>query len=119
MGNPPSKGPLQDLIRRARSAGLGVILASQSPADFDYRLRDLVNTWLVGRIGDKRSVDKMRPLFERRPQAASKLTQLAEGHFVLLQDETVQEIRREPSMLRTEQLPDAEILAIARGQRPR
>ena len=72
-----------------RSAGLGVILASQSPADFDYRLRDLVNTWLVGRIGDKRSVDKMRPLFERRPQAASKLTQLSEGHFVLLQDVTV------------------------------
>lgn len=119
MSNPPSKGPLQDLIRRARSAGLGVILASQSPADFDYRLRDLVNTWLVGRIGDKRSVDKMRPLFERRPQAASKLTQLSEGHFVLLQDVTVQEIRRQPSMLRTEQLPDAEILALARAQRPR
>ncbi|HTE49876.1 MAG TPA: helicase HerA-like domain-containing protein [Kofleriaceae bacterium] len=119
MVNPPSKGPLQDLIKRSRSAGLGLLLASQSPADFDYRLRDLITTWIVGKIGDKRSVEKMRPLFERRPQVASKLTQLSEGNFVVLQEAIVQEIRREPSLLRTDQLPDTEILALARAQRPK
>jgi hypothetical protein len=37
---PPSKEPLQDLLKRARAAGLGIVLASQSPADFDYRSRE-------------------------------------------------------------------------------
>jgi hypothetical protein len=114
---PPSKEPLQDLLKRARSAGLGVMLASQSPADFDYRSREQISTWLLGRIADKRSIDKMKPLFEQRPFVRSKLGSLELGRFVLLHEGAAADLERTPSLLRTVQLPEAELLALAASTR--
>lgn len=116
---PPSKEPLQDLLRRARAAGLGVMLASQSPADFDYRSREQINTWFLGRIADRRSIDKMKPLFEHRPAVGSKLGTLEAGRFVLLQDGGAADIDRTPSLLRTEQLSEDELMALAAHGRAR
>lgn len=110
---PPSKEPLQDLLKRARAAGLGIVLASQSPADFDYRSREQINTWFLGRIADRRSIDKMKPLFEHRPAVGGKLGTLEAGRFVLLQDGNAQDIARMPSLLRTEQLSEGELMALA------
>jgi hypothetical protein len=110
---PPSKEPLQDLLKRARAAGLGIVLASQSPADFDYRSREQINTWFLGRIADRRSIDKMKPLFEHRPAVGGKLGTLEAGRFVLLQDGNAQDIERMPSLLRTEQLSEDELMALA------
>jgi hypothetical protein len=39
---PATKLPLESLLKRARSAGLGIFLATQSPGDLDYRCRDQV-----------------------------------------------------------------------------
>ena len=39
---PATKAPLESLLKRARSAGLGLMLATQGPGDFDYRCRDNV-----------------------------------------------------------------------------
>ncbi|HEX7840286.1 MAG TPA: helicase HerA-like domain-containing protein, partial [Kofleriaceae bacterium] len=116
---PPSKEPLQDLLRRARAAGLGVVLASQSPADFDYRSREQINTWFLGKIADRRSIDKMKPLFEHRPQVGSKLGNLEAGRFVMLQDGGAADLERTPSLLRTEQLSEAELMALAALRRAR
>ncbi|TMQ20402.1 MAG: DUF853 family protein [Deltaproteobacteria bacterium] len=113
---PPSKEPLQDLLRRARAAGLGIMLASQSPADFDYRSREQINLWFLGRIADRRSIDKMKPLFEHRPAVGAKLGTLEAGRFVLLQEGGTAEIERTPSLLRTEQLSEDELLALAAGK---
>ncbi len=112
---PPSKEPLQDLLKRARSAGLGVMLASQSPGDFDYKSRELINTWFLGRIADAYAIEKMRPLFERRPQVRSKLAGLEAGRFFLLQEGQAMELARKPSLLRTEQLSEQELLELARA----
>jgi DNA helicase HerA-like ATPase len=114
---PPSKEPLQDLLKRARTGGLGVMLASQSPADFDYRSRDLINTWFVGKIGEPRAIDKVKQLFEQRPNAAGKLGTLETGHFMQLHDGAVSELVRTPSLLRTDQLPESEILSLATKSR--
>jgi DNA replication protein DnaC len=116
---PPSKEPLQDLLKRARSAGLGVMLASQSPADFDYRSREQINSWFLGRIADKRSIDKMKPLFEQRPSVGSKLGGLEPGRFVMLQDGGASELERTPSLLRTEQLYEDELMKLAAEGRAR
>jgi energy-coupling factor transporter ATP-binding protein EcfA2 len=116
---PPSKEPLQDLLKRARSGGLGVILSTQSPGDLDYRSREQINTWFVGRVAEQRSVDKLKPLFERKPAAAGKLGDLHPGHFLLLQDAKVAEIERVPSLLVTEQVPDTQILELASAARVR
>ncbi|MEO7731802.1 MAG: DUF87 domain-containing protein, partial [Kofleriaceae bacterium] len=37
--NPPTKEPMFELLRRARSEGLGVVLATQNPGDIDYKAR--------------------------------------------------------------------------------
>ncbi|HLL23610.1 MAG TPA: helicase HerA-like domain-containing protein, partial [Kofleriaceae bacterium] len=113
MAKPPSKEPLQDLLKRARTSGLGVMLASQSPADFDYRSRDLLNTWFVGKIGEPRAIDKVKQLFEQRPAAAGKLGTLEAGHFMMLQEGGVSEVIRTPSLLRTDQLAEQDILQLA------
>ena len=59
---PATKEPLQDLLKRARSAGLGVMLATQNPGDLDYKGRDNIGTWWIGRIGSKTAIEKMKPL---------------------------------------------------------
>ncbi|HEX4418197.1 MAG TPA: ATP-binding protein, partial [Kofleriaceae bacterium] len=114
---PASKEPLQDLLKRARAAGLGIILASQSPADFDYRSREQINTWLLGRIADQRSIEKMRPLFENKPTVGGKLGTQDQGRFVLLQDGGTVDLDRTPSLLRTEQLAEPELMALAAQNR--
>jgi hypothetical protein len=37
---PATKAPMEDLLRRARSAGVGVFLATQSPGDLDYKCKE-------------------------------------------------------------------------------
>lgn len=115
----PSKEPLQDLLKRAQTAGLGVVLASHSPAEFDYRSRELVHTWFLGRIPDARTNDKLNPLFERLPPIRGKLAVLERGRFVMLQDGSVQDVERTPSLLRTDPVPDTELIALAARANPR
>jgi Helicase HerA, central domain/AAA ATPase domain len=115
---PPSKEPLQDLLKRGRSAGLGVMLASQSPGDFDYRSREQINTWFLGKISDQRSIDKMKPLFEQRPAVGSKVGSLEVGRFVMLQDGGATDLERAPSLLRTEQINETDLLPLAASGRP-
>jgi hypothetical protein len=114
---PATKEPMQDLLRRGRSGGVGVVLASQSPGDFDYRVRDLITSWFVGKIGDKRSIDKMKPLFEGRAGVAAKLAQQATGRFIAMGEGTAREIAAEPSLMKTEQLSEVEILELASAGR--
>ena len=50
VGKPATKGPMEGLLKRARSAGIGLFLATQSPGDLDYKCRDQILTWLLGRV---------------------------------------------------------------------
>lgn len=114
---PATKEPLQDLLKRARAGGLGVMLASQSPGDLDYRSREQINTWFLGRIADKRSIEKMRPLFENKPAVGGKLGQLEMGRFVMLQEGQAADLERRASMLRTEQLVESDLMSLAKRGR--
>ncbi len=58
--NPPSKKPLLTLMKQARAFGLGVVLATQNPADLDYKGLSNAGTWFIGRLQTER--DKMRLL---------------------------------------------------------
>lgn len=118
LSKPPSKEPLQDLLKRARAAGLGVMLATQSPGDLDYRSREQINSWFVGKIAAN-SIEKMKLLFEHRPQVASKLGNLETGRFVMMQDGAVADLARTPSMLRTDQLEESALMSLAAQSRDR
>jgi energy-coupling factor transporter ATP-binding protein EcfA2 len=113
---PATKAPLEDLLRRGRSAGLGVFLASQSPGDFDYKCRDNIRTWLVGQVKEETALRKLKPMFsEARVDAATRLPGQATGYFHLLRGKAVAALRGHPSLIRTEQLPEERILELARG----
>jgi hypothetical protein len=60
VANPPSKLPLMTLLKQARSAGIGVMLATQNPVDLDYKALSNTGTWFLGKLQTER--DKARVL---------------------------------------------------------
>ena len=60
VANPPSKLPLLTLLKQARAAGVGVMLATQNPVDLDYKALSNTGTWFLGKLQTER--DKSRVL---------------------------------------------------------
>jgi hypothetical protein len=60
VASPPSKAPLLRLLKQGRAVGLGVALATQNPADLDYKGLANIGTWWLGRLQTER--DKSRLL---------------------------------------------------------
>jgi hypothetical protein len=56
--NPSTKAPLMSLLKQGRAAGLGVFLATQNPADLDYKGLSNIGTWLIGRLRTERDRDR-------------------------------------------------------------
>jgi len=56
--NPPTKPPLMTLIKQGRAAGLGVFLATQNPADLDYKSLSNIGTWFIGRLRTNRDRER-------------------------------------------------------------
>ncbi len=117
VGTPATKEPMFDLLRRARSGGLGVLLASQNPGDFDYKARDLIGTWLVGKVGQDRAIEKMRNLLQGYPNVAPRLASQATGNFFVLTSSQVVEVKCDRSLMNTEQLSEQDIIALAQQTR--
>lgn len=58
--NPPPKTPLMTIIKQGRSAGLGMVLGTQNPADLDYKGLSNMGAWFIGRLRTAR--DRARAL---------------------------------------------------------
>ncbi len=117
---PATKAPMENLLRRARSAGVGLFLATQSPGDFDYKCRDTIRTWLVGRVKEAVALNKLKPMFsESKIDVAAKLPTQGTGQFYLMREKEVCGLQTQPSFLTTEQLPEDRILELARLTRQR
>ncbi len=56
--NPPTKTPLVTIIKQGRAAGLGAFLATQNPADLDYKGLSNIGTWFIGRLRTGRDRDR-------------------------------------------------------------
>jgi energy-coupling factor transporter ATP-binding protein EcfA2 len=113
---PATKEPLQDLLKRARSAGLGVMLATQTPGDLDYKARDTIGTWWIGRIGSTTAIEKMKPLLsECRTDVSGSLATSSVGEFFQISDGQVVRMRSERSLIDTVQLTEERILELARA----
>jgi hypothetical protein len=57
--NPPTKTPLLALIKQGRSAGLGVVLSTQNPADLDYKGLTNAGTWAIGSLRAERDKERV------------------------------------------------------------
>jgi hypothetical protein len=58
VAQPASKRPLMTLLKQGRAVGLACILATQNPADIDYKALTNTGTWFIGRLQAER--DKAR-----------------------------------------------------------
>jgi len=117
VSSPPTKEPMFDLLRRARSGGLGLLLATQNPGDLDYKARDNIATWLVGKVAQDRAIEKMRNLIAGYPNVATRLAAQTTGSFFLLNPAlapAARELRADAALMKTEQLQEHEIAALAR-----
>lgn len=119
VGKPATKGPMEGLLKRARSAGVGLFLATQSPGDFDYKCRDQVLTWCIGRVKEPVAINKLKPLLEAKPGATDKLADQRTGEFYLVRESDIQPVQVARNLIPTEQLPEDRILELARAGAPK
>jgi hypothetical protein len=109
---PATKAPMESLLRRARSAGVGLFLATQSPGDLDYRCRDQIRTWLIGRVKEQVAIAKLKPMLEA--DSPAELPGQGTGQFYLVREREVTPIQSEESLISTAQVPEDRILELAR-----
>lgn len=104
---PATKGPMESLLKRTRSAGLGMFLATQSPGDLDYRCRDQVLTWLIGRVKEPVAIAKLKPMLD-------KLAGQKAGEFYLVREADVTPVAADRNLIPTEQVTEDRILMLAK-----
>jgi hypothetical protein len=111
---PASKAPMEDLLKRGRSAGIGLMLATQSPGDLDYKCRENIRSWFLGRIKEDTAIGKLKPMLaSARGNVAAKLPSQQPGEFQLVRDGDVVSLKAARSLMPTQQLADDAILRLA------
>jgi len=113
---PVTKPGMENLLRRARAAGVGVMLASQNAGDFDYKALDNITTTFAGKLTTRTALDKLRSRFG---DSADKLPRKARGHFVMGIESDVQEMASHMCLVKPSTVPRDQIEAIAAAQRQR
>ncbi|MGE0628109.1 MAG: helicase HerA-like domain-containing protein [Hyphomicrobiaceae bacterium] len=113
---PATAEPLQSLLKRARSAGLGIMLATQSPGDLDYKSRDQITSWFIGRVREDTALKKLRAAFQSESglDPAAVLPHQTVGEFHLVQEGLVRSMRAQRSLISAEQVPFDRIEQLAR-----
>ena len=113
---PATAEPLQSLLKRARSAGLGIMLATQSPGDLDYKSRDQITSWFIGRVREDTALRKLRAAFQSELglDPAAVLPGQTVGEFHLVQEGLVRPMRAHRSLINAEQVPFDRIEQLAR-----
>jgi DNA helicase HerA-like ATPase len=104
---PPTKEPLESLLKRARSAGVGLMLATQSPGDLDYRSRDQITSWFIGRVREDTALKKLRAAFasDSGLDPARVLPNQTVGEFHLIQEGKVIPMKSRRSLVSADQVP--------------
>jgi energy-coupling factor transporter ATP-binding protein EcfA2 len=110
LRQPVTKAPMESLLKRGRSAGLSVLLATQSPGDLDYRCRDNVRTWFLGRIKEPTALQKLKPM---AGDVVEKLAGQSIGEFYMVDEKAAVPFAARRSVLTTEQMPESEVLELA------
>ncbi len=104
---PATKEPLESLLKRARSAGMGLMLATQSPGDLDYKSRDQITSWFIGKVREDTALRKLRAAFSSDSgiDPALVLPNQKVGEFHLIQEGAVKAIKSQRSLVQADQVP--------------
>jgi len=116
---PATAEPLQSLLKRARSAGLGLMLATQSPGDLDYKSRDQITSWFIGRVREDTALRKLKAAFQAESglDPAAVLPHQTVGQFHLVQEGLVRSMKAQRSLVTADQVPFDRIEQLARETR--
>lgn len=116
---PATAEPLQSLLKRARSAGLGLMLATQSPGDLDYKSRDQITSWFIGRVREDTALRKLKAAFQSESglDPAIVLPHQGVGEFHLVQEGLLRAIKAQRSLIQAKQVPFDRIEQLARETR--
>jgi hypothetical protein len=79
VSSPPTKTWLMTLLKQARAYGLGVVLATQNPADIDYKALGNIGSWWVGRLQTDRDRAKVGEALRNAGQALTEGKQTYKG----------------------------------------
>ncbi len=113
---PATKEPLESLMKRARSAGVGMVLATQSPGDLDYKSRDQVTSWFIGKVREDTALKKLKAAFasDSGIDPAMVLPNQTVGEFHLIQEGVVCPMKSQRSLIQADQVPFDRIEQLAR-----
>ena len=94
---PPVKKPLckesfERLFKEARKFGVGIVVATQSPGDLDYKVIAQVSTTLLGKIQTSQEIEKVKAKIESKDNLdmkaiVKKLPNIKTGTFLMLSKE--------------------------------
>jgi Helicase HerA, central domain len=59
VNNPPSKPVILRMLKQARAYGVGLLLASQNPVDFDYKALANAGTWMIGKLQTEQDKERL------------------------------------------------------------
>ncbi|NEP63155.1 MAG: ATP-binding protein, partial [Symploca sp. SIO2G7] len=119
QGKPSTKAPMENLLKRARSAGVGLLLATQSPGDLDYKCRDQISSWFVGKVKETTALNKLKPMLsEAKTDVSAKLANQQVGQFFHIQAGNVSSLQANMSLVRAEQVPIEKIITLAAQSKP-
>ena len=89
ISNPPSKQPLLRMIKQSRAFGVGLVLATQNPADVDYKGLSNAGTWFIGKLqtdqDKQRLLDGLEGVVSGTPRATldKLISSLGKRGFIL------------------------------------
>ncbi len=59
VANPPSKQVMLRLLKQARAFGVGMVLATQNPADIDYKALSNAGSWFIGKLATEQDKNRL------------------------------------------------------------
>jgi len=91
--NPPAKLMISNLFKQGRKYGVGCMMATQNPADVDYKVVAQANTLCFGRMMQKQDVSKIKELVRSTDPMEygfilKTLPALKPGEFLLISPDT-------------------------------
>jgi hypothetical protein len=64
VANPPTRNPLDRLLKEGRAFGVGLLMATADPGDLNYRALSNAGTWFLGKLRVDSGHSRMRDILE-------------------------------------------------------
>ncbi|MHA2029825.1 MAG: ATP-binding protein, partial [Candidatus Kariarchaeaceae archaeon] len=96
---PPSKRPIQLLLKQARKYGVSLLLATQNISDVDYKSLGQVGTWALGRLMARQDIDKVKDIIQsispnETEDILSSISRQKAGQFMILAPDVFDKVQR-------------------------